>query len=251
MTQLGSLEVKDQNGWRRVYLLDKATISLGSHENNDIVLPQDRGPGVAEFHAQLIINPGDETLYQLVNYSDQAIDFGAAAGLANAVAPRSAAPLADKNVFRLGGYTLKLHTTGQLTSRPTGEDERPALALGLNLPENTLKPGSPLTGQVWVRNLGEQAGVKFELTVESEGLTGNCYTLEPGPLLAPGDEGQLTFRLFHRGQRPPAGNCQVILRATAPVAYPGQQVEFPFVIHVDPYYEHELTVALKPRLGQS
>lgn len=214
MIQTGSLEVNDQTGWRRVYLLDKATISLGSHKNNDIILPEDRGPGVAEFHAQLIVNPGDETLYQLVNYTDQVIAYGTAGGLTNSIAPRSAAPLADKNVFSLGGYTLKLHTTGQLTSRPTGEDDQPSLALSLHLPENRLKPGSILNGHVGICNLGDRSGVKFELAVESEQLTDECFTLEPGPLLAAGAEGQLTLRLFHRGQLPPAGDCHVILRAT-------------------------------------
>lgn len=248
MTQLGILEVEDQTGWKQVKCLpDVTTISLGSHKQNNIVLPECRGAGVAEFHAQLIVNADDKTPYQLVNHTDHVIHYGTEGELTNTIAPRSAAPLADKNVFHLGEYTIKLHTTGQLTSRPTGEDDQPALGLSLNLQENRLKPNRDLSGQVRVRNLGDQSGAKFELMLESEQLSSECYTLEPGPMLSAGAEGQLTLRLIHRGQLPPAGNSQVILRATAPAAYPGQQVEFPFVIYVEPHYEHELTVARKPR----
>ncbi|MBI1879377.1 MAG: hypothetical protein HYR94_14360, partial [Chloroflexi bacterium] len=236
MNDYDRLEVIDREGWRKEYSLQKTLLHIGSDARNDIILEVERGAGVAPLHAQLIsLANGGGLGYRLVNLGNTDILLGASGD--QPLPPRSAIEIADGQMFRLGEYTLVIHSH----SAPSGSlaaNSGTQIGLSLALPHTRLAPHQPLRGMVIVCNLGDRTGVKFDL--ELEGLDSDCYEIEPGPLLASGAEKEVSFQLFHWGNRPLAGNRSITIYATAPHAYPAERASVSQMIQVLPFYRHQL-----------
>lgn len=229
-------EITDREGWRKQCPLQKNITYIGSDPTNDIVLERARGAGVAARHAQLIVWPGSQG-YRLVNIGDREIWMGPSSD--RAIAPHSFVDLQDGDSFRVGDFVLVFRGNGQ-NAWAAGE-ERPAGVIGLRLvlPQTQLHPERPLDGAVLVRNLGDKPGAQFKLEVE--GWDRQCYEMGPGPILFPGAEKQVALRIYHpRAPRPPAGDHTIRIRAMAPEAYPGVSAVIVQVIHVLPFYHHQL-----------
>jgi hypothetical protein len=249
MNEYGKLEIIDRQGWRNEFVLEKTVIHIGSNPRNDIVLEPARGGNVAPLHAQLIVSTPQPQApsgqagsgYQLVNLGDADILLGSAAD--QTLPPRSVLNLVDGTVFKLGEYTLIFHSNGDTYQDFIGGGQN--IGLKLSLPQARLEPNRSLDGVITVGNLGDQGGVQIELDLE--GLESDCYDLEPGPILSSGSERDVPFRLHHRGHKPLAGDCQVIIRATARRAYPGDEAIVSQVVQVMPCYRHR--VRLVPPTG--
>jgi hypothetical protein len=240
MSQFSKLEVIDKDGWRNEFRLEKTIVHIGSDPRNDIVLERGRGGNVAPLHAQLILSASQRAPAvkasgcQLVNLGDTDIRLGLSAD--QTLPPRAVISLTHGAAFKLGEFTLIFHGDESPSDVLTSSDQR--VGLSISLPRSQLEPNRTLDGVITVRNLGDRGGVQIELDLE--GLEPDCYDLEPGPILSSGAEREVFFRLHHRGHKPPAGDCPITIRASAPHAYPGDEVIVSQVVQVLPFYRHKL-----------
>ncbi|MBN1656883.1 MAG: hypothetical protein JXA93_00705 [Anaerolineae bacterium] len=117
------------------------------------------------------------------------------------------------------------------------------MGLRLSLPRARVEPEFPLEGAILLRNLGEEQGVQFR--VEVKGLHPDLYQVGPGPILFPNVEKGVYLRLQHPcGPGVAAGQHQIQIRASAPDAYPGEEVCVTHEIEIVPYYHHTLTLTV-------
>ncbi len=254
--QNARIEVEDRDGWRKTFVIQKAITHVGSDARNDIVLETWRGVGVAPRHAQII---GAGAGYRLVNIGNAEVLIAPdPQAPAAPVAPLSSADLRDGALIQMGDFRLRFFRPAdlQLTAPapsaganammfspvagvavPSAND----IGLRLQMSESTLAPDRPLQGALVVRNQGSRAGAQFRLQVT--GLASDMFEIGPGPILFPGAEKEVAFRVIHtRRPHPPAGALTVTICATAPDAYPGQSATVTHTIQVLPYYSHSLTL---------
>jgi hypothetical protein len=240
MTEAFSIEVITSEKWRREYLLTKGIVHIGSGPMSDIHLESNgQEPNVAPLHAQLIAGGDTQTSYNLVNMSNSNIRLGTAGD--QPLPPRAVFELSDGQIFWLGAYQLIFHS-GRGGERPVMATPQTAakhrtIGLRLSLAQTKLAPHQTLEGTVVVSNLGPSNAT---ITVDLEGLDEECFEIAPGPLLSSGAEKAVIFRLYHRGAKPPAGPCQITIRAIAPKSYPGEQVTVSQAIQVLPHFQHRL-----------
>ena len=267
------VEITDRDGWRKEFPLEKSLLHIGSDARNDIVLETRRGGGVAPRHLQLIAIPGGAG-FRAINLSDRDIAVGDAVG--RSFSPRSALDIADGDHLRLGDFHLVFHLgasagVSQAAAPPTAapaplvrevasrepatrpvaipgleivgaENVSSHIGLKLSLPQATVEPDQPLDGMITVRNLGDEPGVQFRLEVE--GLDPDYYEVGPGPILFPNVEKGVYLRLRHpQGPGLAAGRHRLRIHASAPDAYPGEQVSVSSEVEIVPYYNHTLVLA--------
>ncbi|MCB0155513.1 MAG: hypothetical protein KDF65_12025 [Anaerolineae bacterium] len=237
MNQPNRLEIITQHGWAREYPLTKGIIHIGSAPTNDIRLDERFGGGVAPLHVQLITISNGSPVYKLINLGETNLVVGADEELL--LAPQAVLDLTDGLQFKVGEFTLIFHSGGPTESGSIQLSR--SIGLTLELPHTQLAPHQALEGVVVVSNLGHQMGARFDLTLE--GLEPDCYELAPGPLLSSGAEKEVFFCLYHRGHKPLAGSYQLVIRATAPETYPGEQATASQLIEVLPHYQHGLSLA--------
>jgi hypothetical protein len=246
-----SVIVTDRDGWRKEYPLTKNIIHVGSAPNNEIVLDNAHGAGVAPRHVQVIATPQGA---RIVNIGNSAITIGATAR--NPAPPLAVIDIPSGEIIRIGDYTLTIRTEGSngnssaaslgsaasvtgaasLTGAASGGQ---VIGLRASFSKTQLWPDKPLEGNVLVRNLGDRSGAQFKL--EIDGLDPDCYEIGPGPVLFPGAEKPVTLRLLHsRRPIPPAGEYRFQIRAIAPTAYPEASATITQVIYIMPYYRYRL-----------
>jgi hypothetical protein len=234
------LEVIDRDGWRNEFPLHKNVVHIGSSSRSDIVLEPTRGEHVAPLHAQLIVpiskegRGGRVGRCQLVNLGDEDIRLGISGD--RSLPPRSAMQLESGTAFKLGQFTLVLRGNDEDSDDLTLSSQH--IGLSLSLSRTQLEPNRCLEGVVKVSNLGQRSGVQIELDLE--GIDPDCYDLEPGPILSSGAEKEVFFRLRHHGHKPPAGNCHVTFRATAPHSYPGEEAQVSQLVEVLPFFQYKM-----------
>jgi hypothetical protein len=239
------LEVIDREGWRKEVTLDRTIVHIGSDPRSDVVLEPARGAGVAPLHAQLIAaNSG--LGYQLVNLGDTDIVLGSSGD--QVLPPRSVTRLAEGLLFKLGEFTLIFHCgdAGPSEAFAGAAGDSRYIGLKLSLPQTRLGPKRSLEGQVTVSNLGDRSGAQFNLDLE--GMEPDCFDIEPGPILAAGAMKEVTFRLYHRGDSPMAGDRRIVIRAESPNAYPGEEMTVSQAIEILPLYRHSLRLLSPDRV---
>jgi hypothetical protein len=221
------VDVTDREGWRKEYTLSKAILHIGSDPRNDIVLEGGRGQGVEPRHAQLIAAPGSRG-YRLVNLGSGQILLSSLNG--RTLPPRGAVDVFDGDQIQIGEYQLVFFAGAGLSN---------AIALRLRLPDSELTPDATLEGLITVQNMGEVPGVQFKLSVE--GLSPDWYDIGPGPILFPGAQKDVLFKLRHpRQPHPPAGGHVITVRATASEAYPGESAAVSQTVRIAPFFRHRI-----------
>jgi hypothetical protein len=78
--------------------------------------------------------------------------------------------------------------------------------------------------------------------VTVDGLSSECYRVDPLPILYPGAEEDVRIQFFHRSVTPPAGYHHIIVTITAPLSYPGEQVILQQELYVNPSLQTGLQV---------
>jgi hypothetical protein len=252
MAVQGTIHVTDRDGWQHAFALDKALLYIGSAPGNDIVLPVDRGTGVAARQLQLVALGEDDPRYRVVNLGpgDVRLTAGEAA-LETALAARAVGILADGDGLQLGDFSLTFrlgeaaHLPGQGRSSARQRRAAPATAgtgeigLTFHLDRSEIEPDREIEGMIAVQNAGDKPGVQFR--IDLLGLPASCYEMGPGPILFPGAEKLVPLRICHpRGPDPAAGEYRIVVRVSAPDAYPGQRAEATATIRVAPFYQHLL-----------
>lgn len=276
MTPGNRIEIVDRDGWRKEFPLQKPLLHLGSDGRNDIVLDPHRGAGVAPRQLQLIALADGQPGYRAINLGDAAVPVApegqGSAGEPRTLAPRSVAQVADGDCVQLGEFRLIFHLPGggahssgavppqeraPRVHRPEAAAREPAAttlppgpgnwqssaSIGLRLAfgRPVVHPEEDLEGIVTVKNLGQEPGAQFRLKVE--GLEPDCYEIGPGPILFPQVEKGVYLRISHpRSPAILAGKREVIIRATAPEAYPGESVTVSQAVEFLPYYHHTLSL---------
>lgn len=252
----GTIRVIDRDGWRHEFALDKALLYIGSAPGNDIVLPIDRGTGVAARQLQLVALGDEDPRYRVVNLGpgEVRLTAGDAPSSLAPLAPRGVGILADGDGLQLGDFSLAFHLGEGLdvpaqgrtasaqrraTAPRSGSRASGDIGLSFDLPQTVLDADHDVEGVIGVRNAGDKPGVQFR--IDLVGLPAECYDMGPGPILFPGAEKLVPLRIHHpRGPVPPAGDYKVVVRVSAPEAYPGQRAEAAATIRVAPYYRHTL-----------
>ena len=270
------IEIIDRDGWRKDFPLEKTLLHLGSDGRNDIVLDGRRGAGVALRQLQLIALTDGRPGYRAINLGEAEVPVtdrdpkAAGAGASRMLAPRSVAEVSDGDCVQLGEFLLIFHLSGagdrpfeavarqdraprapraESVARAPGVTTSPAspgtwqasasIGIRLAFARPVVHPDEDLEGIVTVQNLGQEPGAQFRLKVE--GLEPDWYEIGPGPILFPQVEKGIYFRISHpRGPAILAGKREVIVRATAPEAYPGESAAVSQAIEFLPYYHHTL-----------
>ncbi|RME73772.1 MAG: hypothetical protein D6784_11315 [Chloroflexi bacterium] len=231
------LEITTPSGWNKTHTLEKELIHIGSASANDIVLEEQFGRNVAALHAQIVVLPGAEPVYKLVNLDDTPMPVWVG-DEERALSPLAVIELVDGMQFQIGDFTLTFQTDTP-TLLPTGQAESgQSLAVSIELPGTRLRPHRTLEGAVVLANRGQVSGVRVNL--ELEGLPDDCFELAPGPILSAGAERRVPLRIYHRGDHPLAGEHRLVVRATAPRSYPGEEVVAVQLIEVMPFAQHRL-----------
>jgi hypothetical protein len=234
--------VTDRDGWRKEYPLTKNIIHVGCASNNEIVLDNAHGAGVAPRHVQVIATPQGA---RIVNIGNTPITVGATAR--NSAPPLAVIDIPSGEIIRIGDYTLTIRTEGSngnipmagLGSGAGATSSGQVIGLRASFSKTQLYPDKALEGSVLVRNLGDKSGAQFKL--EIEGLDPDCYEIGPGPVLFPGAEKPVSLRLLHSKRcKPPAGEFRFQIRAIAPTAYPEASATITQVIYIMPYYRYQL-----------
>ncbi len=253
MTASASVEIVDRNrqNWRQAVALQKAIAYIGSAPGVDVPLESRAGTPIDPRHIQLL--PGPAGGYRVVNLGRAEIFVGG-----RGLQQYSVADLPPGGSLQIGDYTLTLlgaSPNGHSAPAPSVDaGRRPAgarsIQLRLNLSDLEIAVARPLEGSVTVGNAGEQASVQFRLDVL--GWPPDCVEIGPGPLLFPGAEKEVSFRLYHpRSPRYPAGEHTVLIRATAPAAYPAEAAEVTLRPRLAAYYNHVLRVTVPPGNGSA
>ncbi|MBN2145899.1 MAG: PDZ domain-containing protein [Anaerolineales bacterium] len=213
-----------------VTTLDKQIVYIGSDPGRDVFLDPLRGSGVSPLHAQLIFS-AEVAGCRLVNLGSTEIGVAE-----NVLPPQGMLQLPGETTLKIGEFTLIFHAGMEtLLDLPSAGKN---IAIAVSLPFTRLEPGRSLSGSIRVRNQGDQGGVQVD--VDIEGLDPACYTIEPGPVLSAGTEKEVAFRIYHRGNQPPAGLRQITIRSTALRAYSGEEVSVTQSIQVLPSYAYEM-----------
>jgi hypothetical protein len=244
------IDIRDKEGWRREFTLDKRLIYIGSDNRNDIVLSPARGSGVSPRHLQLIAVPGASRMINAVNLSAASIPLGDSGS--RILEPNSAMEVADGESFHLGEFTLTLHlaegarlalpsepVAGQPPVQMSTEPCGTSIGLRISLPQPVINPELPVEGIIYVSNLGNAPGVQFKLWIE--GLPEDCFEIGPAPILFPGAEKGIPFRLYHP-RRPGfiPGSHNLTFKAEALDVYPGESTVVNREIRFLPFYSHTL-----------
>lgn len=241
------VQVTDKNGWHKEFELPDRLAYIGSASESDILLEGGRSAGVSLRHVQLVPVQEGRTVYRAVNLGESDVFLNDVA-----LAPRSAAGIADGDMLKLGSYTLAFRlgrSASQIRSGETGTNNRinssvetnvtNSIGLLLTLPYTTLGIERPIEGSLTVRNQGNMPGARFRF--ELEGLESDCYDIGPGPILFPHAEKDVVVRFCHpHKSHLSVGDYPILIRATAPEAYPGQSATVSEVIHALPFYRHQL-----------
>lgn len=249
MEQGNRIEIIDQDGWRKEFLLEKRIIYIGSDARNDIVLDAFRGSGVEPRHLQLIHPLTFSGKVNAVNLSSSSIYLGKTGE--RMIPPNSAVEISHQETLRVGDFEMVMYLQMQEAEaapllpaqepilQVKGKQNSASIGLRLTMNQSSLYVGSPLEGIISIRNQGSYPAVQFQINVD--GFPTDCLEVGTAPLLFPNAEKNIPIRLHHpRGPALPAGQARLTVRASALEAYPGESVSVSREIQVEPYYHHTL-----------
>ncbi len=235
------LHVTDKEKWCKEFVVEKSIIHIGSAMGNDVVLDPIRGKGVSPRHVQVIAPSDGSRIYRLVNLGTGPITLVSAGGIS--IDPPNVAQVQDEDVIEVGEFSFTLQGSENGLSAPVGPEGSANIGLRVFVKQAEVAGEYPAEGMIVVRNQGQQTGVQFKLEVV--GLEPECYDIGPVPILFPGVQREIPWRIYHSVNKKPllAGERSFMVRATAPESYPNEMAEVSQTIRVLPFYRHTLRLA--------
>jgi hypothetical protein len=227
------MEVKiiEANGWAKVVPINRAITRIGSSALNDVQIPSAQ---IAPNQLQILYSPDLPSSCRLINLSGDLLLYRNE--MENAVSVFQTLDIFDGDEIVFDDYRLVFHLP--LTSASV--QKTGSIEAALVFPEAVLRPDSTLTGNLKVKNAGNQQGVQFQ--VKLEGLPVDCYQVDPIPLMYPGAEEEVQVRLFHRTLSPSAGMQELLVTVSAPADYQGEVLIIRQGLYVAPVLKHELII---------
>jgi hypothetical protein len=110
-----------------------------------------------------------------------------------------------------------------------------SIAASLLFQDTVLFPDAANIAVLTLHNTGKVFPCQFQ--VRLNGLPGDCFRIDPVPLLHANAQEQIRISLFHRTTYPTAGFHELKLSVSAPKAYPGEEVLIRQKIYVKPFFE--------------
>ena len=243
MKPLYHLLVEDKHQWRRLYPISNAIIYLGSDEQlNHVFLNPDQGKGVDASHAQIITTP-DTGECRLINLGQTSILYGQS--LVQHLTPNQDCLLSTGDLFKIGEFTITYQTEGGDFTTGTGgavstqANSSPRIGVQLRFPRTVLQAGQHLDGVLVIHNQGDDRA-QFAVDLEADGLPADCYDVESGPVLPAGVTREVSFRLFHHGNRPAADDYTLVFQVTAPQTYRAEEATVTLKVRFLPHHVHSL-----------
>ena len=108
----------------------------------------------------------------------------------------------------------------------------------LSFPTPVLYAEIPTIGTLTVCNTGKNPSCQFQVRVG--GLPGDCFRLDPVPMMYPDVPEQFLVYIFHQKRYPKAGFHEIKLTISEINAYPGEEVILRQQIYVMPVFETTL-----------
>lgn len=227
MSRETRLEMVNREGWSKVVELKRSIAYVGSQPGADILLPV---ADVAPRHLQFVPSATNRAGYRVINLGASDVQVKPRGAAARPLGPRATAEIGDGDALEIAGYTITYYSGDQISA---------VIQARVELAGSRLELDRPLDGAVYVRNGGEKAGVQF--VVEIQGLEERLVQVDSGPVLFPGVEKRVGFRLLHsRRPAPPAGEHTLTIVVTAPEGYPGESAVITQPITVAPFYAHKV-----------
>jgi hypothetical protein len=225
------LTVIEQNGWKKPNKFEKVVVRIGSASTNDIQLSS---PGIAPIHLQVIHDPQNPGICKVLNLGPAVVLVSA--GKETSIGTGTQSDARDGDELALAEYHILFNLP--LASRIMQTSHQ--IAASLSTPDAVLHPEYPATAILHLQNLGDHPNCQFQVVVN--GLSAECFRVDPLPILYPGAEEDVRIQFFHRSVTPPAGYHHINVAVTAPLSYPGEQVILQQELYVTPSLQTGLRV---------
>lgn len=238
MSRESRIEMVNQEGWRREFVLKRSIAYVGSQAGADILL---QSADVSPRHLQFVPSSINRAGYRVINLglTDVAVRRKAGATV-QPLAPRASAEMGDGDSVEIAAHTITYYS---------GDVQSGVIQARVDMVGTRLELDRPLEGAIFVRNAGEKAGVQF--VVEVQGIDEKLVQIDSGPVLFPGVEKRVGFRLVHsRMPTPPAGEYTLTVVVSAPDGYPGESAVVTQPVVIAPFYAHKIRlIAAEPQMA--
>ena len=223
------LLVIDKSGWSIPVKIQRATTRIGSAPTNDVQL---QSPQIASLHLQIFYSPDLPTSCKVVNMASE-IRVKLSRDT-QTLATFATLDIHDGDEIMLGDYRIKLTLPRTAIVVQTTK----MIDASLSFAEPVLRPEFEAVGHLTIKNAGSQPNCQFQ--VEIDGLSPDCFQIDPIPLMYPGAQEEVRVLIIHRGYYPPNGLQQLIFKITAPESYPGERCIIQQGLFVMPVFEQSL-----------
>jgi len=220
------LLISEQNGWTKSFEVQKGVTRIGNLPTNDISLS---APTIAPLHLQIFYSPQQPQSCKVLNLGTEILI--SRQGNQQKLDSYTTIELGGGDELSLDVYKIALKlpvSTGIMRSSSSIE-------ASLLFAETVLHPDMLNVGILSIKNTGKKQFCQFR--VHLSGLTGDCFQIDPAPLMHPDAQEQLHITLFHRGLYPKAGFQEIKLSVSAPESYPGEEVVICQGIYVMPFFD--------------
>lgn len=223
------LLLTEKNGREKSYPLHKGVTRVGSAPFCDVQLPLQ---GIAPLQLQIFYAVQQPDRCKVINIGPEI--WVNQQGSRQKLTSSSTLEMVsgDELLIDTNRLIFKLPATSGVTRTSS------SIATALSFPNPVLYPDIPSVGTLTLRNTGKSASCQFQVRVS--GLPGDCFRIDPAPLLYPNAEEHFLLHLFHRGRYPKAGFHEIKLIISASNTYPGDEVIIRQQIYVTPIFDAKM-----------
>ncbi len=223
------LLIVEKSGWSKSIKTDRAVIRVGSAPSNDVQL---QSPKIAAVHIQILHSADTDSSCKVVNLAHEIT--ARVSREIHRLPPFAAVDVRDGDEILFDNYSI----TFRLPLSANVMQSARRIQAALSFADAVLQPKFATTGVLTIKNAGEHSACQFQ--VDIEGLSADCFQIDPIPLMYSGAQEEVRIRIFHRILYPPAGLQTIVLKVSAPESYPGEELIIRQGIYVTPVFKQAL-----------